>query len=296
MADSMIIINGKQSTNPEVRNAVEQLRAEGRRIYVRIIWEAEDYSRYALEALQLNCKTLIAGGGDGTVNAVVCQLLKMSDTQRLKLGILPLGTANDFASSVGIPTDIGAALRLTLNAIATPIDIVCVNQTHYFINMGTAGLGPRITNETPETLKSYLGGLSYFLHALTRLTNLQATKVSIKSERFQWQGEILALGVGNGRQAGGGHQLCPNAIINDGQIDLSIITPQKVLPMLLHSLNRSRENPNIERHRCKSLQVIADKPIIFNLDGEPLSGVQFDFAIKAQAIQCQLPKPSPLLN
>lgn len=296
MADVMIMMNGKHGTNPEVRNAVQQQRAEGHSIHVRIIWEPADYRRYAGEALQLNCQTLIAGGGDGTVNAVVGELLTMSDAQRLKLAILPLGTANDFAISAGLPAEISAALRLALDEPAHPIDVVCVNQIHYFINMATGGFGTRVTNETPETLKSALGGVAYFLHALFRLDNLQADEVTIKSGNFEWKGEILALGVGNGRQAGGGHVLCSNALINDAMLDISIITPRKLLPTLLHSLTRSDENPNIVRHQCQSLDVVAEKKILFNLDGEPLSGRAFHFAIKRNALHCQLPKTSPLLD
>lgn len=296
MANVMIIINGKHAANPEIRQAVPKLRAEGQQIHVRITWEPEDYRRYATEALQLGCQTLIAGGGDGTINAVVGELLKMPASQRLQLAILPLGTANDFALSAGIPVEVSAALRLAVQPQASAIDVVLVNQNHSFINMGTGGFGPKITNETPETLKSALGGLSYVLHAVTRLDSLQADNVRITSEHFDWQGEILALGIGNGRQAGGGHQLCPHACINDGLLDISIITPQKVLPTLLHSLTRSDDNPNIERYRCQSLRVVADKNILFNLDGEPLSSREFQFAIKANAIQCLLPSNSPLLN
>ncbi|MCP6060354.1 lipid kinase YegS, partial [Klebsiella pneumoniae] len=81
---------------------------------------------------------------------------------------LPLGTANDFATSVGIPEGMEPALRLALVGKATAIDLARVNGDRYFINMATGGFGTRITTETPEKLKSALGGVSYFIHGLMR--------------------------------------------------------------------------------------------------------------------------------
>lgn len=79
------------------------------------------------------------------------------------MGILPLGTANDFATSVGIPQELDNALQLAIAGKAIPIDMVRVNRKQFFINMATGSFGTRITTETPEKLKAALGGVSYLL-------------------------------------------------------------------------------------------------------------------------------------
>ncbi len=87
--------------NRSYAQAVNLLRDEGIDIHVRVTWEKGDAARFIDEALQLNVETVIAGGGDGTINEVATALVERGG--KMALGILPLGTANDFATSVGIP-------------------------------------------------------------------------------------------------------------------------------------------------------------------------------------------------
>lgn len=94
--------------------------------------------------------------------------------------------------------------------------------------MATGGFGTRITTETPEKLKAALGGVSYIIHGLMRMDTLQPDRCEIRGENFHWQGDALVIGIGNGRQAGGGQQLCPNALINDGLLQLRILPAMKL--------------------------------------------------------------------
>ena len=145
---SLLILNGKGANEPQLREAVNLLRDEGIDIHVRVTWEKGDAARFIDEALQLNVETVIAGGGDGTINEVATALVERGG--KMALGILPLGTANDFATSVGIPHDLASALKLAIVGRDVPIDIARVNDKTGFINMATGGFGTRITTETPE--------------------------------------------------------------------------------------------------------------------------------------------------
>ena len=100
-----MILNGKSAANSAVREAVHQIRERGYALEVRPTWEGGDAARLAVEALNDGLDTLIAAGGDGTVNEVVNGLMNASEHPEIALGILPLGTANDFATGCGIPTD-----------------------------------------------------------------------------------------------------------------------------------------------------------------------------------------------
>lgn len=296
MAEHFIILNGKRCGNLELRQAVQLLRSEGARFEVRVTWEAGDAQRYLQEALGAGVETIIAAGGDGTINEVVNCLMNLPYQQRPSLGIIPLGTANDFAVSADIPANPELALRLILNSRPSPIDIIQVNQQHYCINMATGGFGTRITTETPAKLKTALGSISYFIHALMRVDHLQAESCQIKSERFSWQGDALVIALGNGRQAGGGQQLCPEALIDDGLLHLSVITSKQWFPTLLHSLIKQDQNPNVVTHRCERLTISSQQEMIFNLDGEPLSGQRFTFITQSAALRCHLPPQCPLLS
>ncbi len=293
---SLLILNGKSADNLPLRDAIAKLRDEGVEIHVRVTWEKGDAQRYVDEARQLGVETVIAGGGDGTINEVSTALIQSQGDNIPALGILPLGTANDFATRVGIPDDLDKALKLAIAANATAIDMVQVNDKTCFINMATGGFGTRITTETPEKLKAALGGVSYFIHGLMRMDTLKPDVCDIRGEDFHWQGKALVIGIGNGRQAGGGQQLCPTALINDGLLQLRIFTGEELLPGLLSALTQSEDNPNIIEGASSWFDIRAPHEITFNLDGEPLSGQEFHIEILPEALRCRLPPGCPLLR
>jgi len=294
--DSLLIINGKSADDPQLRAAVAQLRMDGATLHVRVTWEKGDAVRYVDEACQLGVATIIAGGGDGTVNEVATALVGNYHPTTPALGIVPLGTANDFATSAGIPQDPELALKLAIAGHAVEIDIAQVNNDTCFINMATGGFGTRITTETPERLKAALGGVSYLIHGLMRIDTLKPDTCEIRGEAFHWQGDALVLGIGNGRQAGGGQQLCPQALINDGLLHLRVFTGDELLPALLTPLSGSEENPNIIDGVSRWFTIRAPHDITFNLDGEPLSGREFRIEILPNVLTCRLPPDCILLR
>ncbi|RJT46007.1 lipid kinase YegS [Rahnella woolbedingensis] len=296
MTTAMLILNGKGAGNEELRIAIGALRKEGENLYVRVTWEYGDAARYVEEAIELGCETVIAGGGDGTINEVAGALAQYAGQQRPVLGIVPLGTANDFATACNIPLQPEQALQLAVKGRAVDIDLANVNNQHFFINMATGGFGTRITTETPEKLKAALGGVSYFIHGLLRLDTLKADRCEITGPDFRWEGDALVIGIGNGRQAGGGQQICPDALINDGLLQLRLLTSEELLPSFLRSLLNNEENKNIISASLPWLEITAPHDMTFNLDGEPLTGKQFRIEVLPSAIQCRLPPHCELLG
>ncbi|APY55413.1 lipid kinase YegS [Salmonella enterica subsp. enterica serovar Djakarta str. S-1087] len=293
---SLLILNGKSADNQPLREAITLLRDEGMQIHVRVTWEKGDAQRYVDEARRLGVETVIAGGGDGTINEVSTALIQIRDGVAPALGLLPLGTANDFATSAGIPEALDKALKLAIAGNAMEIDMARVNDKTCFINMATGGFGTRITTETPEKLKAALGGVSYLIHGLMRMDTLTPDRCEIRGENFHWQGDALVIGIGNGRQAGGGQQLCPTALINDGLLQLRIFTGEELLPALFSTLTQSDDNPNIIDGASAWFDIHAPHEITFNLDGEPLSGQEFHIEVLPGALRCRLPPDCPLLR
>ncbi|AKF37261.1 lipid kinase [Yersinia enterocolitica] len=296
MPHTLLILNGKEAGNQDVRNAVRNLRDEGVILHVRVTWEQGDAKRYVDEAAVLAVETIIAGGGDGTINEVASALMALPESNRPSLGILPLGTANDFATSCSIPLQIDNALQLAIKGRAVAIDLAQVNDKHYFINMATGGFGTRITTETPEKLKAVLGGASYFIHGLMRMDTIKADSCEIRGPGFEWSGDALVIGIGNGRQAGGGQPLCPDALINDGLLQLRLLIAEELLPALLTSVFSGEKNKNVIETTLPWLEITAPHDITFNLDGEPLSGKNFRIEVIPNAIQCRLPPNCELLG
>jgi lipid kinase YegS len=209
---------------------------------------------------------------------------------------LPLGTANDFATACLIPENPQSALQLALQGRAVPIDFARVNGKRVFINMATGGFGTKITTETPEKLKSVLGGASYFLHGILRMDTLKADFCQISGPNFNWEGKALIVAVGNGRQAGGGQPLCPEARINDGKLELRVLTSDELLPALLESLLKGESNKNVIEASLPWLEISAPHDMTLNLDGEPLSAKQFRIEIEPDTINLRLPPNCPLIG
>ncbi len=226
---AMLILHGKQAMNEALRSAVCDLRDTGWVLDVRVTWEAGDAQRLVGEALAAGYSHIVAGGGDGTLRDVA-EAMGLADAEA-SLALLPLGTANDFAKAAGIPLEPAEALAL-LNTPAQAIDLGQAGD-QLFLNMATGGFGSQVTANTSEDLKKVLGAAAYLFTGLSRFSELQAATVELQGPDFQWQGSLLALGIGNGRQAGGGQVLCPEAVVNDGLLDIAILpAPQEVVGAL----------------------------------------------------------------
>lgn len=292
---ALLILHGKQAANDEVRAAVLATREAGRQLDVRVTWEGGDARRLVEEGLAAGYTTLIAGGGDGTVRDVAEALVQAGG--KASLAILPLGTANDFARAAGVPLEPAAALAL-LDVPPRPIDLGEVDG-QFFLNMATGGFGSKVTANTPEDLKKLLGGAAYLLTGLTRFSEVHAAQGRFTGPDFEWEGEFLALGIGNGRQAGGGHVLCPQATADDGLLDVSILpTPQDMvgtLGALLGSSGFGIQDVFI-RARLPWVEVEAREGLDVNLDGEPLEGRKLRFEVRPAALAMHLPVDSPLLS
>ncbi|MBB1610016.1 MULTISPECIES: lipid kinase YegS [unclassified Pseudomonas] len=292
--EAMLILHGKQAANDEVRAAVLARREAGWRLDVRVTWEEGDAERLVGEALAAGYPTLVASGGDGTARAVA-EALYRTDAEA-SLALLPLGTANDFARAAGIPLEPAAALGL-LEEAARPIDLGEV-EGRIFLNMATGGFGSTVTANTSEDLKKALGGAAYLLTGISRFSEVHSAEGHFRGPGFDWQGEFLALGIGNGRQAGGGHPLCAQALADDGLLDVSILPAPGDMLSALGSLLGSGGGLQelFVRARLPWLELEAGEGLAINLDGEPLQASRARFEVRPAALRLHLPPGSPLLG
>lgn len=301
-----MILNGQAGQDQSIRDAVQAHRERGVDLSVRVTWEGGDAARYALEALEDGVETVVAGGGDGTLNEVCGALAGAGpDAQELpSVGVLPLGTANDFATGAEIPLEPLAALDLALHRPAVPVDLLRVvpedGPARWCVNMATGGFGTDVTTETNPTLKKLLGRAAYLFTGLAHFTSVRSSWGRFHGPDFQWEGEFLVLGLGNGRQAGGGHRLCPAATVDDGRMDVMILPSMEqdegsVLGTLL-SEGRAGLMETAIIARLPWLEIERTEGLTLNLDGEPVEADGYRIEVAPGRIRMHLPRQSPLLS
>lgn len=294
-----LLLNGKKAAQEDIREAVYRLRDEGHEIEVRPTWEGGDFERLVIEASEQGCKRIIAGGGDGTINEVVDALLSHSKTD-IEVAILPLGTANDFATACEIPTyEPYEALKLAVTGQAFYVDAAQANERH-FINIATAGFGAQVTTNTPVALKNFLGGGAYTLSGLVQAIKFQPFKGTAKTENYTIDSNVVVGAVCNGRMAGGGQLLSPDSYIDDGLLDIFSIQefPATDVGVVLEELSQQQEMQGsyVHRESVEKLEWESDVIMPVNLDGEPLASNKVVIKVLPGAVKLVLPARCSVLK
>jgi len=292
-----LILHGKAAGDPRVRAAVAAVREDGHAVDVRVTWEGGDAQRFATEAMADaatgRLDVLVAGGGDGTLNEVVSAALAAAPEPACAFGLLPLGTANDFAHAAGVPVDdLTAALRLTTERVAVPIDVGTLND-RVFVNMLTGGFGTVVTAQTDPQLKKLMGGAAYVVTGIARFAELTAYDGTFTGPDFAWSGQFLVLAIGNARQAGGGIPLCEGALVDDGLLELRIL-PLLEGQALKDALARLVEVglPALDEHvvtlSTPWLEFSSAQDLHINLDGEQVVANRFRVDCRQHAVMFHL--------
>jgi lipid kinase YegS len=291
-----LILNGKVAGNDALRIAVVGQREVGHRIEVRVTLQKGDAQRFASEAGEVDL--LIAAGGDGTLNEVVHGLMDLSREARPVLGVVPLGTANDFATGCDIPRDPEKALALCMKGEAVPIDLGKANE-RWFLNAASAGFGARVTATTSADLKRLLGSAAYTVMGAILAINVHQYhgRVILPDREITGSGPIAI--IGNGRQTGGGVQVAPRAFIDDGLLDVLVIRhipPTALLTAARELQQLSPDGEYISYWQTPWVEVHPEEVVPVNLDGEPAEFSSVRYEAVSKAIRVIVPPNCPLLS
>ncbi|MCP3849880.1 MAG: lipid kinase YegS [Gammaproteobacteria bacterium] len=293
-----LILNGKSADRPEVRAAVKKIRKSGYELQVRTTWEQGDAALFAKEAAEQGVDRIIAGGGDGTLHEVMNGLMKLGCESRPEMAILPLGTANDFARSCGIPLEPYPSLLLAVQGKATGIDVGKMNDL-YFLNMITAGFGAEVTVATDPGLKKMLGGAAYTLMGFLKAFNFKPYEGIVQLPGLSQPVSAVVGAIGNGRQAGGGKELTSKAYLNDGLLDVMIIrefTPADISQVIEEINILSESGQFISYYKTRWVEFKHNNPIPVNLDGEPQKVIKSRVEVIPEALKMILPNNCLLLS
>ena len=291
-----LILNGKVAGNDVLRAAIARQRDAGHRIEVGVTWEKGHARQFVSGADKVDL--LIAAGGDGTINEVVHGLMNLLRAARPGLGIVPLGTANDFATGCGIPRDPAKALTLCMKGEGVPIDVGKAND-HWFINAASSGFGAEITATTSPELKRLLGPAAYTVMGAILAINLHHYQGTLTLPGREITGSGPVAIVGNGRQTGGGIQVAPRACIDDGLLDVLVvrqISPTALLAAARELQQLPPDGEYISYWQTPWLEVHSEEAIPVNLDGEPLHFSTVRYEAVPKAIQLIVPPNCQLLS
>ncbi len=290
-----LILNGKVAGNGALRTAVIRQREVGHQIQVRVTWEKGDARRFVLKG---EADLLIAAGGDGTLNEVVHGLMDLSRKARPVLGVVPLGTANDFATGCGIPRDPEAALALCLEGEAVPIDVGKANE-HWFLNAASGGFGAEITASTSPELKRLLGQAAYTVMGAILAMNAHHYHRTLILPDREITGSAPVAIVGNGRQTGGSFQVAPRARIDDGLLDVLVVRHIPATAVLTAARELQQLSPDgeyISYWQTPWAEVHSEEAIPVNLDGEAVRFSSVRYEAVPKAIRLIVPPNCPLLS
>jgi YegS/Rv2252/BmrU family lipid kinase len=223
-----------------------------------------------LAAIEQGFTTIIAGGGDGTINEVVNGMMQSGRSSDLTLGILPLGTANDLAAALKLPANISQVCVIIAAGKTRVLDIGRVNG-HHFANNAAIGLEPVVTI-TQHQMRWLKGSVRYIVAALKVIGTAEKWQVRMTWDDGAYSGPVVLVSVGNSPRTGGAFYLTPQAKVDDGQFDVIFgldINRLQMLGLLPKILSGSHlGHPLVRYLRTQTLAITADPPTPIQADGE----------------------------
>lgn len=225
----------------------------------------------ASEAVRRGFDMVISAGGDGTLNEVVSGL--SVHERRPALGILPLGTTNDFARAHGIPKDWKDACDLIVRRYTRPVDVGRANDK-FFINIAGGGSLTELTYEVPSKLKTMVGQLAYYMKGLEKITRLHPVRMKIKANGIEEiDEEIMLFLIANSNSVAGFERLAPDASTNDGVFDVLALRKCnlgefiRIATMVMRG-ERVVEDQHFIYFQSDKIEVETESRVQLNLDGE----------------------------
>jgi YegS/Rv2252/BmrU family lipid kinase len=250
------------------------------------------------EAIKSGYRRILCVGGDGTLNEIVNGVFNQNTcpTQDITLGLIPVGTGNDWGRMFGIPLNYEGASHIIKDGKTTIHDIGKVTYyngpekgTRYFINIAGLGFESVVVKRTNVQKDNGKGGKAiYFYNLLMSLISYKNTKSEIVIDGKSTTANIFSLNVGNGRYCGGGMRQTPFALPDDGILDVTIIKEMGKLEIIRNLKilydGTILSHPKVEGHKCKNVKVCSDSVLYVEADGESLGHTPAEFSIIPAAI------------
>jgi diacylglycerol kinase (ATP) len=276
--------------NPAARGSkarLERLKKLTRNVVIRMTKGPGDAEAQTERAVEQGFGTIVAAGGDGTINEVVNGI----GSAHVTLGILPMGTVNVLAMELGIPFNLVAAWKVIRAGNVRLIDEASANG-HLFVQMAGIGLDAQIVEQNNRHIKKVLGPLSYLLTA-TKVAAMRPPRLRVISEGHATVEGSFVL-VGNGRLYGGPFSLFKEADMQDGLLDVCVFRHMNYLHlvryfrgMLFGSLASFSD---VDYFKARSLRVEANRHVPLEADGELVGHAPVEFIVRRRKLRVLVPE------
>ena len=283
-------VSGKRQGDRIANDAEQRLRSLGHEI-ARIQGDDAHHAREQLtKAVETGVDTVVVVGGDGALH----DLLPVVVGRDLTLGLLPAGTGNDTARSLGIPTkDPAAATQVLLAAHTRNIDLAHTGSDEYVVTVVASGFDSKV-NERANAMTWPRGNMRYNIAIVAELREFEPLDFTITLDGETIERQAMLVAVGNGPSFGGGLRICEGASLDDGLLDVVIINPVSkprllwVFPKLYRGTHVKL--PEFERHRVREV-TLSSPGIVAYGDGERLGPLPMTSTVRPGALRVLVPRP-----
>jgi diacylglycerol kinase (ATP) len=282
------IINPKAGSVTDLellRKNIETLKP----ICIEVTRRPGDAKIYANQAIRRGCDYVVAAGGDGTLNEVVNGIARKA--ANVRLGLIPLGTGNDFARCLNLPSDVKENIALLRSGETIPIDLVCVrsDRTRYFVNVSAGGFSGMVNEKLTPDIKRTWGPLAYVRSAAAAFPELRAYRTSIMlGEKETFSLDLYNVIIANGRFVAGGLPIAPEADPADGLLDVILIPerPKTETALLAAQILLGKHLPSdaVIFRRTTKLSIKSRPGMWFNVDGELVGNEPATFEVMPSAL------------
>ncbi|MCX7636901.1 MAG: diacylglycerol kinase family lipid kinase [Cyclobacteriaceae bacterium] len=254
------------------------------------------------QAIDKGYKLILAAGGDGTVNQVVQGI--MNNPQRSgpppALGIIPLGSGNDFARSLHIRPD---ALLLTESLVRLRFQTVDVGKitfpaspdssSLYFINIADAGMGPYVVKYVLDSGRPYGSIVAYYMAILKTFFTYKPVMLEVRTPLWQWSGRARVVAVANGKYFGNGLCIAPDALPDDGVLHCTIVEDVSVWDFIIQQFRLRQgkhvRHPKVSYRDAEWVEIHAQQPAFLEADGEWAGILPVRIELLKKSLQILLP-------
>lgn len=286
---------GHRTIVGELDKIAEKLQEKDYDLRLHRSMASGNIKEYILEYVdEENTDLILISGGDGTVNECISAMCEKG--LDIPLMILPLGTANDFANSAGIPSNVEECLALLETGSLSYIDVGKAND-EYFINVCNMGLFSGVSHNVEPELKKKFGRLAYYFKGLEEIQNLQAMDITLTVDGEVLEDQYLLILVFNGKGAGGMLKIAKNADIKDGKFDVICIKNVKIfeVPALMFKVLQGEhlKDVNVDYLTGSHIKIQChnqeENHFVTDVDGEEGPSLPMEIEVLSEKIRVYLP-------
>jgi len=286
--NKVLVILNPAARGDRARSLKQRIESLSLRAVIRTTHAAGDAEALAERGVEQGFETIVAAGGDGTVNEVVNGIGESG----VALGILPVGTMNVFALELGLPNNLEEAWQVIEHGADREIDLP-VGNGEYFVQLGGVGLDAEVVKATSVESKKALGPLSYVL-SLAQISTQAPPQLRIHAAGIgEREGRFVL--VGNGRYYGGPLVLFKDAKVDDGLLDVVIFKNQSPWDVVRYVqavlFGNHPALSDVEYFQTRSVRVEGAEGVPYELDGELAGVLPCEFAFAASKLRVRVPAP-----